>query len=227
MASIQIDAINSDLHKLLQDLELLQNVQNELDESKLSDIQKYSDFKRTKQMEWIEHVPTEFYSRICSSCARVCYEDWVCVNSVSGLLVSTVVHSVINFVGNVLQAALGAPGCDKCKCSRFLHYDDTTKPVKKTKTIENILHDVKAAHHRSNESGGLSDDIAALNVALDAKEAAIKMCCEKLKKVSPKDDLKKDLESVSAVMQKRANKLKSTTARKNADGRIRRIKTFF
>lgn len=236
--STQKDEIKSKLHKFLQDLEILQNLQNELDESKLTqqnilnDIEKYSNYKRTREVEWVEHVPSDFYSRICSSCARICYEDWVSTSSISGFLVSTTAHSVINFVGNLFQTIIGAPGCDKCKCSRFLHYDDSTKPVRKTKTIENILYDVKAVYDQSksknaevnNKISELSEDIAALNKALDAKEAAIRRCCEDLKKVSSQEDLSGELKSVIDIMQKMANKIKPTTARKIADDRIRRIK---
>lgn len=76
------DGIRSNLHKILQELENLQKFENALEEAKLSqqnissDIQKYSNYKQTVEIEYTEHVKSNYYSTICSSCSKVCYEDW-------------------------------------------------------------------------------------------------------------------------------------------------------
>ncbi|XP_029729939.2 uncharacterized protein LOC115253545 isoform X2 [Aedes albopictus] len=123
-------------------------------------------------------------------------------------------------------------GLCKCKHSHFRHYDDNVRPVKKTKTVEEILEDVKNAfdhHMNKNEKieskiGDLDADVAALKHALDEKEVEIRKHCNELKKLCSQFNFVDELQGVIAVMDRDARTLTSTEARADAEKRIGNIK---
>lgn len=229
--------IKSELFKILQEVEKLQNLQNDLNELKsaqqnvLNDIKMYSNYTQTKTVNYVEYVDSQYYSRICSNCQNVCYKDWAYICSITGYLIPTFAYQFCNMTSNIMRCAFLPCVCDICKCSPFMHYDDTRKPIRKTKTVQEILDSVKAAYDSSvqkneamlNQIGGINVDMAALNAALDAHEATIRKCCQDLKNVCSQFNLVKELSGIIGVMEKAAENLKSVEARKNAHDRIRKI----
>ncbi|XP_029729937.2 uncharacterized protein LOC115253545 isoform X1 [Aedes albopictus] len=234
---INRDRIKSQLHSILLDVKKFQDLQNELGILKITqqnistDIQKYSDFKRTKRVEFTEFEKCNECSTICSVCSKLCRENWANVNSFHGVLGMTLgsnmsLRGIMNFFKTIFT------GLCKCKHSHFRHYDDNVRPVKKTKTVEEILEDVKNAfdhHMNKNEKieskiGDLDADVAALKHALDEKEVEIRKHCNELKKLCSQFNFVDELQGVIAVMDRDARTLTSTEARADAEKRIGNIK---
>nr|XP_029729931.1 uncharacterized protein LOC115267199 [Aedes albopictus] len=234
---INRDRIKSQLQSILAEVKKFQDLQNELDIMKTTqqhistDIEKYSDYKRTKQVEYTELEKCDFYSTICTACCKLCYECWTHVNSPKAVRYARprstpTISGIISF----FNATFGG----NCHCGHtpYSHYDDNVKSVKKTKTVEEILEDIKTAYDDSvskNEQiqskiGGLGADIAALKHALDAKEMEILECCDELKKLCSQFNFVDELQGVIDVMERDARTLTSTVARVDAENRIRSIK---
>nr|XP_029729939.1 uncharacterized protein LOC115253545 isoform X2 [Aedes albopictus] len=140
-------------------------------------------------------------------------------------------HSILLDVKK-FQGLQNELGLCKCKHSHFRHYDDNVRPVKKTKTVEEILEDVKNAydHHMNkcekieSEIGDLDADVAALKHALDEKEVEIRKHCNQLKELCSQFNFVDELQGVIAVMDRDARTLTSTEARADAEKRIGNIK---
>ena len=64
--------IKAELHGILLEVKKLQNLQSELENTQVAqqgiatDIQKYSNYKQTKQMEYVEMEPTDYHNTICT-----------------------------------------------------------------------------------------------------------------------------------------------------------------
>ncbi|KXJ76726.1 hypothetical protein RP20_CCG008991 [Aedes albopictus] len=234
---INRDRIKSQLHSILSEVKQVQDLQNALDIMKTTqqhistDIEKYSDYKRTKQVEYTEWVRCAYYSTICTKCWKLCNECWAHIKSPKALFRSRRRSTpIISGIMIFYNATFGG----NCQCGHppYNHFDDNIKSVKKTKTVEEILEDIKNAYDDSvskNEQiqskiGGLDADIVALRHALDAKEAEILRCCHELKKLCSQFNFVDELQSVIDVMERDARTLTSTVARVDAENRIRSIK---
>ncbi|XP_021703492.1 uncharacterized protein LOC110677111 isoform X2 [Aedes aegypti] len=231
--------INSNIKNILIDLEKLQNLQNILEETKSNqqgisdDIEKYSNYKQTQEVECKEYVKSDFMSRICETCSNVCYKDWVQSSSILGIYTSSI-YKIYKWTTDPLHKIVGRDYCYKCNCSLSAHYDTDEVAVIKMKTVEKVLHEIKALHEYhlqrnvdvENKISGLHDDIATVQGALRAKEQAIRTCCEDLKKVCSHFNFVNELGSIIDVMQKTASNLRSIEAKRNANKMIDDLRYF-
>ncbi|XP_021703493.1 uncharacterized protein LOC110677112 [Aedes aegypti] len=239
----QRDQIMSNLHHILNHLGNLQNLQNELDDAELSkrgilkDIKKYSNYKQTREVAYTEIEESQFLSHICASCSRICYEDWVAKASLRGRFTKRL-DDWLKYIKGIAKSyltVLGENYCDKCHCPDHEHYHDHMKPVKKMKTIENIIDEIKASHDHymqrnvevDDKISELHDDMAAIKIALHLKEAAILTCCEELKEVCSQFNFVKALSGIIEILKKRASSLRYTSARNDAYDRINNITRVF
>nr|XP_019543380.2 uncharacterized protein LOC109414092 [Aedes albopictus] len=234
------DMIKSQLHSILLEVKKFQSLQSELDVMKITqksistDIKKYSDYKRTKQVEVTEFEQCDYYSTICSLCSDTCRENKANVNPFQ-LILGTILNAFprLNIAYNIINSFLSFAE-PLCNCNHPLnkHYNANVRPVKKTKTFEEILQDVKNAYDQSmrkNEEiqskiGNLDSDITAVKYALDEKEAEIMKCCHELKKLCSQFNFVDELQSIFDIMERDARTLTSTVARTDAEKRIRNIK---
>ncbi|KXJ78528.1 hypothetical protein RP20_CCG004383 [Aedes albopictus] len=223
---INRDRIKFQLHNILLEVKKFQDLQNELDMMKTTqqnvstNIAKYSEYKRTKQVEYTELERSKDVSKFCIVCLTPCRAMPSSYKSIPFY------RDVSNLVEYIFSA--------KCHCSHtpFSHYDCKVKQVKKTKAVEEICNDVKNAYDdsvRKNKEiqyiiGGLDTDIAALRHALDDKEAEILKCYHELKKLCSQFNFVHELQGVIAVMERDARTLTSSVARTDAEKRIKNIK---
>ncbi|CAI4232621.1 unnamed protein product [Auanema sp. JU1783] len=160
---------------------------------------------------------TNYYNKICfNHPLQICNEF--------GLLE----HMAIK----VMDFILGADSCDACHCSRSYHCTTKEKPVKRIRTVESILQDVKSLYDE-NASQGIrlkgeitkwSTDIEILEAVLEQKENEIRECCHELKKICPQFNFVDELNCVFTAMMAHARTLTSLEARKKADKMIENIK---
>lgn len=218
--------IKSELHGILLEVKKLQKMQDELNcaqsaqQDVTSDIQKYSNYKQTKQVDYVEMEETTYHSTICGKHTQICHEG-------CGLTFTSAQGDEI-FKG---CACMSGTHCRECECDHSTHYHDKKKPVKKTKTVEDILHDVKALYDQhtgkkaqlQSKISSLSSDIDSLKRALDAKEAGIRKCCEELKTLCSHFNFVDELESIIDTMERDARSLTNMQARKDAESRINNI----
>ncbi|XP_029729934.1 uncharacterized protein LOC115267201 [Aedes albopictus] len=227
---INRERIKSQLQNILLDVTKCQDLQNELDMVKTTqqniatDIKKYSDYKRTKQVEYTELVKSEHGNSFCTECSTPCEEVSSMYRTVKSIPICRDVVSLFEYM-------LKLPTCH-CGHSAFDHYVNNARPVKKTKTVEEILGDVKNAYDLStkkneeiqSEIGNLNTDIAALKCALDAMQEEILECCYQLKKLCSQFNFVDELQGVIGVMERDTRTLTSTMVRADAEKRIRSIK---
>lgn len=216
--------IKAELHGILLEVKKLQTMQDELncaqgaEKDVASDIQKYSNFKQSKQVDYVELEEAPYHSTICMKHTMVCHEG-------CGLQYTTTQGADI-FKGCACMS--GQPNCQQCECDHSTHYHDKKKPVKKTKTVEDIIHDVKALYdkHTNRKASlqkkitDLNTDIASLQRALDAKEIDIQKCCEDLKTLCSQFNFVDELQSIIDTMERDARTLTNVAARQDAESRI-------
>ncbi|CAI4232614.1 unnamed protein product [Auanema sp. JU1783] len=221
--SQKINKIKAELNGILLEVKKLQDTQSKLDSAKeaqeqvAGNVQKFSNFKRTEQVEYIEMEKTSYYNKICfNHPLQVCNEF--------GLLE----HMAIK----VMDFILGADNCDACHCSRSYHCTTKEKPVKKMRTVESILQDVKSLYDENTSQGirlkgeitKWSTDIEILEAVLEQKENEIRECCHELKKICPQFNFVDELNCVFTAMMAHARTLTSLEAQKKADKMIKNIK---
>ncbi|KXJ78527.1 hypothetical protein RP20_CCG004382 [Aedes albopictus] len=226
---INRNRIKSQLHNILLEVKNFQDLQNELDIMKktqqnvTNDIVKYSDYKRTKQVEYTELEPSIFVRKFCMVCMTPC-------NAIPSAPSS---YKSVPFYRDVVNLAqyIFKPKCP-CNHTPFYHYDSKVKLVTKIKTVEEIFEDIKNAYDDSvrknkeiqSKIGSLDNDIAALRHALDKKEAEILECCHELKKLCSQFNFVHELQNIMDVMERDARTVTSIVARTDAENRIRSIK---
>ncbi|XP_062562937.1 uncharacterized protein LOC134226282 [Armigeres subalbatus] len=215
--------IKAELHGILLEVKKLQKMQDELncaqsaEKDVASDIQKYSNFKQTKQVDYTELEDADYHSTICMTHSKVCHEK-------CGLNYTQTQGAEI-FKG---CSCMSGSRCGQCECPHSTHYHDRKKPVKKSKTVDDILHDVKALYDQhSNKKivlrrkiSNLNSDIGSLKRALDSKEGDIKKCCEELKTLCSQFNFVDELQSIIDTMERDARTLTNMAARQDADKRI-------
>ncbi|KXJ78521.1 hypothetical protein RP20_CCG004376 [Aedes albopictus] len=229
------NTIKLQLRSILSEVKKIQNLQNELDNMQntqqniSADIKKYSDYKRTKQVEYTELERSEYVSKFCTQCLTTCYENTALSPSVTRSYTMKSVpfcRDILNFIEFIFQ--------DICHCKHlpFSHCESKVRSVRKTKSVEEILQDVKNAYDdnvRRNKEiqskiGSLDTDIAALRHVLDKKEVEILKCCHELKKLCSQFNFVDELQGVIDVLGRNARTLTSTVSRADAENRIRNIK---
>ncbi|KAE9548291.1 hypothetical protein FO519_008497 [Halicephalobus sp. NKZ332] len=221
------EKIKAELHGILLEVKKLQTMQSELDSAKFArkgvtdNIKKYSNYKQNKQVDYVEMEETNYHNTICMQHTdKVCHEG-------CGLKFTTTAGDNI-FTG---CACMNGTKCNVCECTHATHYHAKKRPVKKTKTVEEILQDVKALYDQntSRESdlkhqiSTLSSDITILQKALKEKEAEIHECCRALKKLCSQFNFVAELNSVIDTMEANARTLTSMQARKEAENMIKNI----
>ncbi|XP_029710189.2 uncharacterized protein LOC109402189 [Aedes albopictus] len=232
---INRERIKSQLQNILLDVTKCQDLQNELDMMKTTqqniatDIKNYSDYKRSKLVEYTELVPCETGTRFCTKCSTPCQEKFLEKGATSVYRVATSIP-ICRDVVSLFEYML----LDTCHCghSAFNHYVSNVRPVKKTKTVEEILEDVKNAFDLStkkneeiqSEIGNLNTDMAALEHALDAMQEEILNCCYQLKKLCSQFNFVDELHGIIGIMERDTCRLTSTMVRAEAETRIRNIK---
>ncbi|XP_062701200.1 uncharacterized protein LOC134285125 [Aedes albopictus] len=232
---INREKIKSQLQNLLLDVTKCQDLQNELDMMKTTqqniatDITKYSDYKRSKLVEYTELVKCESGTRFCTMCSTPCREKFLEKGATSVYRVAKSIPICRDVVSLFEYMIL-----DTCHCghSAFDHYVRNVSPVKKTKTVEEILEDVKNAYDLStkkneeiqSEIGNLNTDMAALKRALDAMQEGILECCYQLKKLCSHFNFVDELHGIIGIMERDTCRLTSTIVRAEAETRIRSIK---
>nr|XP_019543384.2 uncharacterized protein LOC109414094 [Aedes albopictus]XP_029733893.1 uncharacterized protein LOC109414094 [Aedes albopictus]XP_029733894.1 uncharacterized protein LOC109414094 [Aedes albopictus]XP_029733895.1 uncharacterized protein LOC109414094 [Aedes albopictus] len=234
------DRIKSQLHSILLEVKKYQSLQNELDIMKITqkcistDIQIYSEYKRTTQVEHTEFVQCDDYNTICSECSNACHENEENISPfqiILGIALNefTVISMAFNLINIFLS--LSEPLCH-CEHPLHTHYNAKIRPIKKIITVEEVLEDMKSAYDLSvskNEKiqskiGSLDTDIAAVKYALDEKEADILKCCHELKKLCSQFNFVDELQGILGIMERYARMPTSTVARLDAEKRIRNIK---
>ncbi|XP_062701215.1 uncharacterized protein LOC109402241 isoform X2 [Aedes albopictus] len=234
------DKIKSQLHSILLDVKKFQVLQNELDVMKITqknistDIEKYSDYKRTKEVEITEFEQCGYYSTICSVCSNACCYNGDTVSPfqiILGMILNEfpMLNRAYNFI-NLFSSSV-EPLC-KCNHPLHKHYNANVRPVKRTKTVEEILQDVKNAYDQNvskNEEiqfkiGNLDSDIAAVKDALDEKTAEIPKCCRELKMLCSQFNFVDELQGIFDIMERDARTLTSMVVRADAEKRIRNVK---
>lgn len=220
---IKRNKIKAELHGILLEVKKLQTMQDELncaqgaEKDVATDIQKYSNYKQTKEVDYVEMEEATYHSTICMKHTKICHEG-------CGLQFTPEQGNEI-FKG---CACMSGSHCHQCECDHSTHYHDKKKPVKKKKTVEDILHDVKALYdqHTSRKINlrkkisDLSADIASLKRALDVKESDIEKCCEELKTLCSQFNFVDELQSIIDTMERDARTLTNVEARKDANQRI-------
>nr|XP_029707551.1 uncharacterized protein LOC109419149 [Aedes albopictus] len=224
---VKRNKIKAELHSILLEVKKLQTLQDELNGAQgaekdvANDIQKYSNYKQTKVVKYVEMEDTPYHSTICMTHSKICHEN-CSLEYTSELGDEIFMHcKCMRYEAN----------CRKCGCDHSTHYHDTKKPVKKKKTIESILHDVKALYDQNTSKkldlekkiSDLSADIEALKHALDVKEADIEKCCEDLKTLCSQFNFVDELQSIIDTMERDARTLTNVEARKDANCRISNI----
>ncbi|XP_021703489.1 uncharacterized protein LOC110677110 [Aedes aegypti] len=231
--------IRSNLCQILCDLDNLQKLQNVLCDAESNkreiseDIKKYSNYKQSHEVEYTDVEKSLFLNQICRLCSRVCYEDWVAQSSLRGRLVKRLEDCLIFVKGIAIGylSILGQNNCHKCDCPDHEHYHSNMKPVKKMKTIEKIVDEIKASHDHhmqrkveaENKISGFRDDIETIKNKLHEKEAAVGICCNELKEVCSQFNLVKELGGIIEIMKRNANNLRSIPARNDANEKIAKI----
>lgn len=222
----QRNQIKSKVHEILLEIKKLQDLQSELDSAQhakqniATDIEKYSNYKQTKQVEYDEMVDADYHSTICMKHTTVCHDG-------CGLTYTSTKGADI-FKG---CSCMSGPMCGTCGCDHLEHYHDKKRKVRKTKTVEDILHDMKALydHHTkkevdlSNKITDLNTDITAVQQALNSKEDEINKCCQELKELCSQFNFVDELRSITNTMKAHARTLTSVCARDEAESRIKRI----
>lgn len=221
------EKIKAELHGILLEVKKLQTMQDELNcaqnaqEGVTNDIQKYSNYKQTRQVNYIEMEECDYNNTICSKHTRVCHENCQLPYT----------EEEGNEVFKGCACMNGSPNCTQCECDHTTHYHATKKPLQKSKTVEDILHDVKALYDQNTDKkaqlqskiSSLSSDIKSLRGALDAKEAGIKKCCEDLKTLCSHFNFVDELKSIIDIMITDARTLTNMQARQDAQSRINSI----
>ncbi|KXJ81922.1 hypothetical protein RP20_CCG016928 [Aedes albopictus] len=223
---INRDRIKSQLHNILLEMRKFQDLQNELDNMKTTqqnvsaDIEKYSDYKRAKQVEYTVLERSEDVSKFCIVCWTPCR---AMPSSYKSIPFSIHVSNIVEYTFST-----------KCRCghSPYSHYESNVKLLKKITTVEEIFGDIKNAYDDSvrknkeiqSKIGSLDNDIAALRHALDEKEAEILECCHELKKLCSQFNFVHELQVIVDVMERDARTVTSIVARIDAEKRIRNIK---
>lgn len=221
---VKRNKIKAELHGILLEMKKLQTLQDDLNSAQVdekdvaTDIRKYANFKETKIVDYVEMEDAPYHSTICMMHSKICHER-------CGLRYTTEQGNEI-FKGCSCMG--GGPLCRECECEHSTHYHDKKKPVKKTKTVENILHDVKALYDQNTSKKlnlqkkitDLSADIGSLKRALDVKEADIEKCCEDLKTLCSQFNFVDELQSIIDTMERDARTLTNVEARKDANRRI-------
>ena len=234
--------IKAKVSEILIEVKHLQNLQSELDSAELAhkgistDIEEYSNYKQNKQVEYIEMEETEYFNTICMNHTdKVCHENCG-LNCKTGVGDSALIRcSCIKhpqLLGRIGQmVGILKAECHVCKCAHTAHYHDNKKPVKKIKTVEEILQDVKARYDQNtrknatieNKINALNVDIQTLQEVLKKKETEIHRWCQKLKEICSQFNFIDELKSVIDTMKANARGLTSMKARSEADNMINNI----
>lgn len=216
--------IRLELHKILNEVKKLQSLHDELGSLQIAeqnatvDMGKYSNFIKHKEVEYTEMVPDVCTNVICSSHSTICCTDTGLSLLEPGKSIKTLLFTVHSYLAE----------CSTCKCSHDKHYTAMEKPEKRTETVEDILHDVKALYDQHSDKkdeiqtkmSDVNKDIALLKKVLDAKEAEIEKCCEQLKKLCSQFNFVNELRGIVDVMKADAQTLTNMDARADADARI-------
>jgi hypothetical protein len=137
------DVVKAALHGARLKVEELQKVQdNILDieavmRRQQDDMNRFKDYTTSKKIDTVEMEDTPYHNTVCSTCNCVCHEQ-------CGL-------EEIQIAGDCrfLQcvAFSGQQHCNACggesRCGHSSHYHARKKPVKKSKTVDDVLEDVK------------------------------------------------------------------------------------
>ncbi|CAI4232656.1 unnamed protein product [Auanema sp. JU1783] len=222
------DKIKSELTGILLEVKKLQDTQNKLNSAKeaqkevTENMEKYSKYKQNEKVECVEMEKTSYHNTICMQHTdKVCHEG-------CGLKYTAGVGSDI-FKGCACMS--GSAYCGVCGCGPATHYHAKEKPVKTTKTVEKILHDMKILYDQNtNQDTRLkgeitkwSTDIQALENALKQKETKICECCQELKEICSQFNFVDELSSVIDTMKANARTLTSMEVRDKAEDMIRNI----
>nr|XP_029710194.1 uncharacterized protein LOC115256086 [Aedes albopictus]XP_029710195.1 uncharacterized protein LOC115256086 [Aedes albopictus] len=221
--------IKSQLHGIFLEVKKIQDLQNELDFMKTTqqnisaDIEKYSDYKRTRQVEYTELERSIFVRKFCVVCLTPCQDI---PSSFSLPHTIPFYRDVTNLVEYIFRG--------KCHCGHtpFSHYDCKLQSVMKTGTVEEIVQDVKKTYDDSvsknkaiqSKIGSLDTDIAVLGYVFDLKEAEIRECYHELKKLCSQFNFVHEVQGIMDDMERDARTLASIAARTDAENRIRSIK---
>ncbi|XP_029710190.2 uncharacterized protein LOC115256085 [Aedes albopictus] len=225
---INKNIIKSQLHGILLEVKKIQDLQNELDIMKTTqqnvtaDIKQYSDYKRTKQVEYSELERGIFVRKFCIVCLTPCQDE---PSSFSLPHTIPFYRDVTNLVEYIFKG--------KCRCGHtpFSHYDCKLQSVKKIRTVEEIVQDVKKIYDNSvsknkaieSKIGSLDTDIAVLRYVFDIKEAEIRKCYHELKKLCSQFNFVHEVQGIMDDMERDARTLTSIAARTDAENRIRSI----
>lgn len=225
---VKRNKIKAEVHSILLEVKKLQKMQDELNSAQgaekdvANDIQKYSNYKQTKVVDYVEMEDAPYHSTICMTHSKICHE---------GCRLAYTTEQGDEIFKRC--ACMGdEPNCEECGCDHSTHYHDKKKPVNKTKTVESIMHDVKALydHNTSRKIDlekkitDLSADIGSLKRALDVKETDIEKCCEDLKMLCSQFNFVDELQSIIDTMERDARTLTNVEAREDANHRIANIK---
>ncbi|CAI4220702.1 unnamed protein product, partial [Auanema sp. JU1783] len=137
------DKIKSVITGILLEVKKLQDTQNNLNSAKeahkevTENVEKYSKYKQNEEVEYVEMEKTSYYNTICMH-----HTDKVCHERCS-LPFTADVESQI-FTGCACMN--GSANCLVCGCGPATHYHANEKPVKKTKPVEKILHEMKSLY---------------------------------------------------------------------------------
>ncbi|CAI4220351.1 unnamed protein product, partial [Auanema sp. JU1783] len=153
-------------------------------------VEKYSKYKQNEEVDCIEMEKTENYVWICKNSSQVCVPFSL-----------DIFYSYINDPRKQPKFSK----CPKCGCMMLHHrIDKEKKPVKKTKIVEKILHEMKSLYDENTNQGirlegeitRWSTDIEALEDIIKKKESEICECCHELKKICSQFNFVDELNSV-------------------------------
>ncbi|OQV13564.1 hypothetical protein BV898_12201 [Hypsibius exemplaris] len=131
----------------------------------------------------------------------------------------------------------GGKLCTVCGCDFHHHYHEKKILVKKSRTTEEILADMKTATERLDTQNKLHQDCKnevrtlktaeeAIKHELKVKEGMIKDCCRRLKEVCKNFNFVDEFNIVLQMLATQARSIKSVQARQEADQLVRNMKLF-
>jgi hypothetical protein len=226
------DKIKSEMTAAMNEIAKLDQIKSQLEAAEavkkgaLTDTKAYANFIRHEKAVTYQEISTHpRHNTLCQTCAKekTCHES--CGLEYSGTTNETLFRGC---------ACISGGKCRECGCGPEFHFHDFKKYKKVEETIENILKDDKAKYdsaiargkHADSEIDTKSKDMAALNAMINRITDNIKQMCEELREICPHFNFVDELGTMLTTMRTQLRLIRTTTAKKDAEDRIRQLELF-
>ncbi|UJR24254.1 hypothetical protein I4U23_027221 [Adineta vaga] len=222
------NTIRSLFHKARLEVTKIQKMQDEIAalQQGVSDFdsvrQLNKNYVQKKTVDNVEQIPCSHYNTVCTVCTEVCHNE-------CSLTETTTVGDQIFERCSAMENGTCTVCKNKCSYEKHYHARVTFRHVKKS--IEDVLHDIKAKYDQAGakksaaqqEIMTIADAKKVLETALNKMNGEIKQLCLNLKGICSGFNLVDELYAMINQLQIEAQSLTSIDARKNAEDFIRSL----